>query len=159
MELAIRTGILADHAGLTSRVVARQPMIVWRPRLSGCTSYTGKLEKARLSPGRCLPSFRTGATPDISGCGRSVEILPRNTIRLDDLEAVAQAAASGAGLAWLPAWLVRDRLAEGVFVQVLADRLPFLYDCHSVWLQTPHLLRKVSMAVDALAEALPRDIV
>ncbi len=66
------------------------------------------------------------------------------------------AASSGMGLAWLPSWLVRDRLQEGTLVQLLSDQPGLPYDCYAMWLQTPHLSLKVRIAVDALAIALPK---
>jgi DNA-binding transcriptional LysR family regulator len=60
------------------------------------------------------------------------------------------------GLAWLPSWLVRERIEAGELVRLLPDQPEFLYDCHALWLQTPHLPLKVRLAVDALAAALPR---
>lgn len=59
------------------------------------------------------------------------------------------------GLAWLPYWLVRERVQAGALVQLFPDQPAFLYDAYALWLQTPHLPRKVRLAVDALAEALP----
>ncbi|WP_252405676.1 LysR substrate-binding domain-containing protein, partial [Escherichia coli] len=41
------------------------------------------------------------------------EIMPAGRLRLDDLDAIADAAAAGMGLAWLPSWLVRERLRAG----------------------------------------------
>lgn len=61
----------------------------------------------------------------------------------------------GMGLAWLPSWLVRERIQAGTLVRVLPGEADFLYDAYALWLQTPHLPLKVRLAVDALAEALP----
>jgi DNA-binding transcriptional LysR family regulator len=83
-------------------------------------------------------------------------VRPLARVRLDDLEAIAEAAADGAGLAWLPAWLVRERLETGVLVHVLPADAGFLYDAHALWLRTPHLPMKVRLAIDALAAALPK---
>jgi DNA-binding transcriptional LysR family regulator len=72
------------------------------------------------------------------------------------IDAIADAATTGMGLAWLPSWLVRERIQAGELVQVLPDQPAFLYDAYALWLQTPHLPRKVRLAVDALVDALPR---
>jgi hypothetical protein len=58
-------------------------------------------------------------------------------------------------LAWLPFWLVRDRIRAGALVPLLPDQPEFLYDGHALWLPTPHLPLKIRVAVDALAVALP----
>ena len=77
-------------------------------------------------------------------------------LRLDDLEAIADAATRGMGLAWLPSWLVRERLERGTLVRVLGNEGELPYDCHALWLPTPRLPLKVRLAVDALAAALPK---
>ncbi len=84
------------------------------------------------------------------------EIWPAGRLRLDDLEAIGDAATGGMGLAWLPSWLVRDRLQSGALIAVLKDQPEFLYDCHALWLPAPRLPPKVRLAVDALAAALPK---
>ena len=60
------------------------------------------------------------------------------------------------GLAWLPSWLVRERLDSGTLVRVLGNEGELPYDCHALWLPTPRLPLKVRLAVDALAAALPK---
>ena len=85
-----------------------------------------------------------------------MEVMPASRLRFDDLDAIADAAAAGMGLAWLPCWLVRERIQAGALVPLLPDQPGFLYDSHALWLQTPHLPLKVRLAVDALAAALPK---
>jgi DNA-binding transcriptional LysR family regulator len=77
-------------------------------------------------------------------------------LRFNDLEAIADATVAGIGLAWLPCWLIRDRVLSGELVRVLDDRPGIVLDTHALWLQTPHLPLRVRLAVDALAEALPK---
>ena len=88
--------------------------------------------------------------------GSLAEIAPVGRLRLDDLDAIADAAIDGMGLAWLPYWLVRQRIEAGRLVRLLGDHPDYLYDCNALWLQTPHLPLKVRLAVDALATGLPR---
>lgn len=59
------------------------------------------------------------------------------------------------GLAWLPYWLVRERVQAGALVPLFPDQPGFLHDAYALWLQTQHLPRKIRLAVDALAGALP----
>lgn len=157
-DLAIRTGDLEDKAGVIARRLARQHMIV-----CAAPSYLRKHGRPRRledlgkhqaiiyrRSGRVRPWLfpREGQPP--------VEITPANRLRLDDLDAIADTAVTGMGLAWLPSWLVRERIQAGALVQLLPDQPPFLYDCHAVWLQTPRLPMKVRLALDALAAALPK---
>jgi DNA-binding transcriptional LysR family regulator len=157
-DLAIRTGELEDRGGLIARSVARQRMIV-------CAS-PAYLEKhgrpqgiADLSRHQAIIYSRSGRIPPwlFPRDGQPpAEVTLATRLRLDDLDAIADAAAIGMGLAWLPTWLVRERIQSGALVGLLPDEPEFLYDVYTIWLQTPHLPLKVRLAVDALAAGLPR---
>jgi DNA-binding transcriptional LysR family regulator len=96
---------------------------------------------------------RSWLFPDAEGRVREAPI--RSRVRFDDLEAIADAAATGLGLAWLPCWLVADRLRGGALVRVLADVPGLVYDTHALWPHAPHLPSRVRAVIDALAERLP----
>ncbi|MBR0645416.1 LysR family transcriptional regulator [Plastoroseomonas hellenica] len=156
-DLAIRTGALEDRAGVMARRVARQRMIVCaspayldrhgRPRrVEDLAAHQAILYSRSGRPGPWLFP-RDGEPP--------AAVTPVSRFRLDDLDAIADAAAAGMGLAWLPSWLVRDRIQAGALVPLLPDQPEFLYDGHALWPQTPHLPLKVRVAIDALAAALP----
>ncbi|GGE99107.1 LysR family transcriptional regulator [Aliidongia dinghuensis] len=157
-DLAVRTGGLEDRAGVIARRVARQRMVV-----CASPSYLERHPAPRriedLEEHQAIVYRRAGRVapwlfprPD----GEPAEVAPVSRWRLDDLDAIADVAATGIGLAWLPYWLVRERIEAGALVPLLPDQPGFLYDCHALWLQTPHLPLKVRLAVDALAAALPR---
>ncbi|UVC13899.1 LysR family transcriptional regulator [Mesorhizobium onobrychidis] len=158
-DLAIRTGNLEDQAGVMARRVARQRMVV-------CASPS-YLEMHGLP--RQIEDLGSHQTIIYRRSGRVVqpwlfprhgqpalEVMPVSRLRFDDLAAIADAAAAGMGLAWLPYWLVRARIQAGALVPLLSDQPGFLYDAYALWLQTPHLPLKVRLAVDTLAAALPR---
>jgi DNA-binding transcriptional LysR family regulator len=157
-DLAIRTGDLEDKAGVTARRIARQCMVVCASPsyldMHGQPRQIEDLSKHHAvvyrRSGRVRPwLFPRDDQPPL-------EVTPINRLRLDDLDAIADAATSGMGLAWLPSWLVRERIQAGALVALLPDQPGFLYDGYALWLQTPHLPRKVRLAVDALAAALPK---
>jgi DNA-binding transcriptional LysR family regulator len=157
-DIAIRTGSLEDKAGVIARRVARQRMIV-------CASPTyleihgQPRQMADLSGHDAVMYRRSGrVSPWLfpRDDQSPAEVTPANRIRLDDLDAIADAAAAGMGLAWLPYWLVRERIQAGSIVQLLPNQPVFLYDAYALWLKTPHLPLKVRLAVDALAIALPK---
>ena len=76
-------------------------------------------------------------------------------IRLDDLEAISDAAAAGLGLAWLPCWFIRERVTNGELVR-LFDHLPAAeFDTSALWLKTPFLPSRVRLLIDALVLRLP----
>lgn len=157
-DLAIRTGLLEDRAGVTARRVARQRMIVCASP-SYLASHGKLLRIEDIGRHQAILYSRGGRTGPWLFPRRdepALEITPASRLRLDDLDAIAEAAALGMGLAWLPRWLVRERMQSGRLVPVLPEQPDFLYDCHALWLQTPHLPLKVRLAVDALAAALPK---
>lgn len=87
--------------------------------------------------------------------GRNEEITPAARLRFDDLEAIADAACAGMGLAWLPYWLIRKRLHSGALQQLLADGPDFSFPIHAIWPQTPQLPYRIRAAIDTLVESLP----
>ncbi|MDQ0469331.1 LysR family transcriptional regulator [Labrys wisconsinensis] len=156
-DLAVRTGVLEDRGGLVARRLARQRMLV-----CAAPSYLDRHGRPRtlddLTRHQAIVYRRSGRVRPwlFPRQGQSAaEIMPVGRLRLDDLDAIADAAADGMGLAWLPGWLVRERIRAGTLLALLPDQPHYLYDCHAVWLQTPHLPLKVRLAVDALAAALP----
>ena len=82
-------------------------------------------------------------------------MLPQSRLCLDDLGAIADAAAAGVGLAWLPCWLVRERVASGELRLVLTDIPAIAFDVNAVWVQSPAMQPKVRLAIDTLAAKLP----
>jgi DNA-binding transcriptional LysR family regulator len=157
-DLAIRTGALEDRSDLMARRVGRQHMVVCaapaylkrqgRPkRIADLGKHQALIYRrsARTSPWL----FPRRAEPPAA-------FTPVGRFRFDDLDAIADAATAGMGLAWLPSWLVRERVAAGALVTLLPKEGEFLYDVTALWLQTPHLALKVRVAIDALAAALPK---
>ncbi|MCK1411153.1 LysR family transcriptional regulator [Bradyrhizobium sp. 76] len=157
-DLAIRTGDLNDQSGLMTRRIASQRMVV-----CGSRSYLRANGKPKSlddlaahqaiiyrRSGRVRPWLfpREGQPPS--------EIMPAGRLRLDDLNAIADAATQGMGLAWLPYWLVRERLRAGTLINLLSGQPGFLYDCHALWPRSPRMPPKVRAAVDALAAVLPK---
>lgn len=160
-DLAIRTGTLDDKAGVIARRVARQGMVVCAA-LSYLRIHGEPRRIENLADHQAIVYRRLGQVVQpwlfVREGQPTLEITPTGRLRLDDLDAIADAAADGMGLAWLPWWLVRDRIQAGALMALLPDQPKYLYDCHALWLQTPHLPLKVRLAVDALAAALPKSM-
>ncbi|WP_342713534.1 LysR family transcriptional regulator [Bradyrhizobium sp. B124] len=157
-DFAIRTGDLDEQSGVIARRIARQRMVVCgsraylkahgKPRTLDELGQHQAIVYRRLGRARPWLFPRDGQPPR--------EVWPAGRLRLDDLEAIADAAARGMGLAWLPSWLVRERLERGALVRVLGNEGELPYDCYALWLPTPRLPLKVRLAVDALAATLPK---
>ncbi|RCS22145.1 LysR family transcriptional regulator [Phyllobacterium salinisoli] len=157
-DLAIRTGSLEDKTGIMARRIARHPMLV-----CAAPSYLDEHGLPKhiedLSAHHAIiysrPGWvhswlfpRDGAPP--------MEVTPVNRLRLDDLDAIADAAAAGMGLAWLPSWLIRERIKTGALVPLLPDQPAYVFDNYALWLQAPHLPLKTRLAIDAVAAELPK---
>ncbi|QSQ20440.1 LysR family transcriptional regulator [Pyxidicoccus parkwayensis] len=156
-DLAVRVGPLDDHAGLTARRLGVQEMVV-------CASpaYVAKHGSPKtlddLKHHEGIVYGRNGFTkawwfPDGQGGMRHVSVPSR--LRLDDLETIADAAVQGAGLAWVPCWLIGERLRKKQLTLVLQDVPRYGNEIFAVWPQNKHLPSKVRTAIDVLAARIP----
>jgi DNA-binding transcriptional LysR family regulator len=156
-DLAVRVFADTKAAGLMSRRVGRQEMTICAspayveqrgaPRSRDDLARHDLLLYGRDSGVRdwTLPN-EAGRQPDISGAAR---------IWLDDLDALADAAEMGLGLAWLPCWLVRARIRSGTLVQLLPDEPRGVMDITALWPQAPFMPARLRAALDRLASELP----
>ncbi|HEX7987272.1 MAG TPA: LysR family transcriptional regulator [Duganella sp.] len=157
-DLAIRCGVLgAESEGLRARKLA-----VLRKRVCASPAYVAACGQPRASAElaahgiliyRRAERINTWQLPDATG--KIVDLALTSRLQLDDLEAIADAAVAGMGLAWLPEWLVRERLRSGALVGVMDDQPGATMDCHALWPATPHMSLRLRLAVDALVEQLP----
>ncbi|UQA56897.1 LysR family transcriptional regulator [Polyangium aurulentum] len=158
VDLAIRGGTLADSAGLMSRRLGTQVKVV-----CAAPSYLAERGLPRtladLARHECLAysvTSRVRAWQFLDAEGRSQEAPISSRIHFDDMEALADAAAAGAGIAWLPGWLVADRIRSGALVRVLEGESDVGCDVHAVWPRTSHLPSKVRVVIHELAARVPR---
>ena len=157
-DLAVRGGFVADRVGLMMRRLGAQHMVICgspaylaaRGHPRGIEDLAGHEGVTYCNAGSASRPWRCPTTD-----GRIIEIPIKSRIRLNDVEALVDAAVSGAGLAWLPCWLIAERLRRGELVQVLGDLPSLAYEMFAVWPQTPHLPSRVRVAIDALATDLP----
>lgn len=157
IDLAIRTGEPESRSGMIARRVGRQRMVVCAA--PGYLAEWGQPDSIEALAGhRVIIYHRSGRTRPwlFPREGQApLEVTPDYRLRFDDLAAIADATLLGMGLAWLPYWLVRESILSGELVELLPQQPGFLYDVYATWLQTAQLPRKVRLAIDALAEALP----
>lgn len=74
---------------------------------------------------------------------------------LDDLQAVADAAIAGVGLAWLPSWLIAHYVLRGQLQAVLPGHREQPMPIHVIWPTATHMPAKTRCAIDALVAGTP----
>lgn len=156
-DLAIRNGVLRDEAGLAARKIAAHRMT-----LCASPDYLAARGAPRtvadLDGHDLIVYARSGETKRwalLENDGTAVDYFPETRLRLDDLEVIADAAASGMGIAWLPCWLVRDYVAAGTLAPALKTVSSREVNVYAVWPQTPQLSLKMRAVIDLLAARLP----
>ncbi|MBA8880499.1 LysR family transcriptional regulator [Phyllobacterium myrsinacearum] len=156
-DLVVRNTTLPDSAVLTARRIARQRMTI-----CAAPSYLAARGSPReigdIAEHDSIVYGRDGSTrpwlfPD--GKGGTYAAPARTRLILDDLEAAADMAVAGMGLAWLPCWLIRERVASGSLVRVLPDIEPLVFDTYAVWPRAPFMPARMRVLIDALASRLP----
>jgi DNA-binding transcriptional LysR family regulator len=85
-----------------------------------------------------------------------IQIRPASRLRFDDLEVIADTVADGMGLAWLPYWLIRERLRRGELVEIWGHRPTAVMECYAVWPAAQYLPLRSRLAIDTLAAELPK---
>ncbi|WP_224369008.1 LysR substrate-binding domain-containing protein [Hyalangium versicolor] len=157
-DVVVRNGPLPDNTGLTARKLCSQRMTVCAaPSYLAARGRPRRLEDLvdheAVVYGRA-GKIRSWLFPDGHGGVRSPRLSTR--IRMDDLEAVADAAVAGRGISWLPCWLISERVRSGALVLLLKDLPALSFETYALWPQSPHLPSRVRVVIDALAERLPR---
>jgi len=157
-DLAVRIGGLPDSASLAARHLATQRM-----GICAAPSYLAKhglpASAQELDGHTGIVYGRSGQSPpwrvrDSAGAVYEPRINTR--IRFDDLSAIADAALAGAGLAWLPCWLMAPHVRTGKLQMVMNSERVVATDIHAVWPRARHLSTKTRAAIDALAVEIPQ---
>ncbi|AHG19571.1 LysR family transcriptional regulator [Chania multitudinisentens RB-25] len=160
-DLAIRNGPLPDSTGLVARRLGdnRMTLCAAPDYLARCglPSNVEELVQHDAISYRRTGVIRSWLIPQADGTVR--EVIPKTRLLMDDLQAIADAAVAGFGIAWLPCWLIRESLLKGELRRVLSEIPGINFEMHAIWPQTPHLPLKVRLAVDALVSQLPSRMV
>ena len=160
VDLAVRNGVLGNGAGLQARRITSQ-----RKVLCAAPAYLAAKgapdEIADLAAHDTLLYWRADhgqawQLPDASG--KLIDVSVTSRLRFDDLEAIANAAVDGMGLAWVPHWLIRDELLAGSLVALWANRPSASMECYAVWPATQYLPLRSRLAIDALVSELPKRV-
>lgn len=157
IDLAVRVGPLPDVAGLATRTLGRivatlcaAPAYLERHGTPQCLEDLP--DHTLLNYGRAgrVTAWRF---PEADGSLRDLRL--DGAVLFDDLEALADAAAGGAGITWLPCFLVSDRLRDGRLVRLMPERAGFAFNVSALWPHGRYLPSKTRAAIDALAARLP----
>ena len=156
-DLAIRNGEIGSGHGLMTRTVGLQRMTVCAAPayLAVAGTPQGLDDLHRHHAVTYARDGRVRAWEFPLDKGAPVAVTPPSRLRFDDLEAIADAAEAGHGLAWLPCWLIRARVHSGTLVPLLADVPRQVFATHALWPAAPHMPMKLRLALDTLGNELP----
>jgi DNA-binding transcriptional LysR family regulator len=73
----------------------------------------------------------------------------------DDIPAIVDAAIAGAGLAWMPCWMLGPHARAGELALVMNSERVLGTEIHAVWPKTKYLPSKIRAAIDALVAEIP----
>ena len=156
-DLGIRIGRLPDSATLAARRLTEETL-----GICAAPEYL-----ARRGLPRDVDDFRghdaviygrhgqnvSWRLRDANGQVREPDVQAR--LRFDDLQAIADAAIAGAGLAMLPCWLLSRYLRSGELQMVMhADRVVGSR-ISAIWPHTHYLPLRTRAAIDLLVERIP----
>ncbi|AWV03198.1 LysR family transcriptional regulator [Burkholderia sp. JP2-270] len=157
-DIAVRIGELADTSTLVGRRLGVQRMGICaspaylerhgRPKgPDELGSHVGIAYSRGGQPAPWRIIGADGAVHDHRAAGR---------LRFDDLQAIADAAAAGAGLAWLPCWLMAPYLRDGRLALVMDSNSVSGAEVFAVRPSSRHVPSKVRVVIDALVDEIPR---
>jgi len=156
-DLAVRVGHLPDSSTLAARRLATQRMVI-------CAAPSYLAEHGKPTSADEFPKHvgivygRSGRIEPWSVRSSEGQVLkPQVDSRLifDDLQAITDAAIAGAGLAWLPCWLMAKHTRTGELELVMDSDLTLATEIHAVWPQSHYLPIKTRKAIDALVAEIP----
>ncbi|CAI1720106.1 LysR family transcriptional regulator [Serratia proteamaculans] len=156
-DLAIRIGTLPDSSSLVGRQLGQHGMTF-------CASpaylqrYGEPQTLSELGQHQAVGYLHAGTLQQWQlkdANGGLQEIKPQARIVMDDMQAITDAAVSGAGVVWLPYWLAREHLYEGRLVAVMRDYGSVDFPVNAVWPHAAYQPLKVRLAVDQLLAQLP----
>jgi DNA-binding transcriptional LysR family regulator len=148
-DLAIRIGEMRENTSLIARTIATQRDIV-----VGSPAYLDGRQPPRapedLAQHNCLSYVNAGQHRAwrFSVSGEVISIRPKARLALDGGEVLRDAAISGAGLAFLPTYLVNDDIAAGRLREVLGDFAAPPIPISAIYPSRRHLAPKVRKFID-----------
>ena len=157
-DLAVRIGELPDSDTLAARKLGSQRMGIcaapsYLARHGTPASVAEFRGHAGIIYGR-LGEHRVWPVREADGTVTEISIEAR--LQFDDLQAIADAALAGVGLAWLPCWMLAQHRKAGELVMVMDSERVLAKEIHAVWPKSRYLPSKTRAAIDALVAEIPR---
>ncbi|WKB53108.1 LysR family transcriptional regulator [Eleftheria terrae] len=156
-DLAVRVGPLPDSSSLAARALGMQRMgICAAPSYLARHGRPASFDDLAHHTG-ILYHRHDGDKPWRlqHDDGQLREVRVQGRVRLDDLQAIADAALAGVGLAWLPCWLTAPHLRSGALELVFSSERVAPVEIQAVWPQSRYLAAKTRVAIDTLVAGLP----
>ncbi|MBY2909985.1 LysR family transcriptional regulator [Rhizobium leguminosarum] len=150
-DLAIRIGEMRENTSLIARTIATQRDIV-----VGSPAYLDGRQPPRapedLTQHDCLSYVNAGQHRAwrFSVNGEVIAVRPKARLALDGGEALRDAAISGAGLAFLPTYLVTEDIVAGRLREVLEDFAAPPIPISAIYPSRRHLAPKVRRFIDLI---------
>jgi len=141
-DLAVRIGTLPNTDRLSARRLGEQAIA-----LAASPAYLqrmGPIESIEDLAGHRGIAYRSNGRERVA-----------SPLILDDLQAVADAAIAGVGLAWLPSWLIAHYVLRGQLQAVLPGHREQPMPIHVIWPTAVHMPAKTRCAIDALVAGTP----
>ncbi|KXZ62380.1 LysR family transcriptional regulator [Acinetobacter venetianus] len=85
-----------------------------------------------------------------------ISIKPKAKFMLNDMQTIKNTVLLGAGVAWLPDWLIQDELQQGKLIQTLSDVTTINFPIHVVWSSQSFMPLKTRLAIDHLVKHLSK---
>lgn len=156
-DLAVRIGTLEDNSSLIARKLTHHSMV-----LCASPAYIGEAGEPaspdNLQQHALIAYIFSGRILEWcikKGDSGIYKMTPSARLMMDDMQGIKDSAIAGAGIAWLPDWLVREQLISGKLIQVLKNWSSERQLVYAVWPHRPYLPFKVRLAVDKLVSELP----
>lgn len=155
-DLVVRTGALANETDLRARRLGTQTMALCAsPAYLRTRAVPSTLDDLAAHDMLAYGKGDRVVPWRFHEAGQSRNINPNGRLRFDDLESIAAAAVDGAGLAWLPSWLIAGQLASGRLVELLTALRGPGFDVYAVWPLGRHLPMRVRLVIDELVAHMP----
>lgn len=161
IDLALRSGPLADSALLAARPLCRQWVAVYAaPGYLAAHPHPRSLDElvAQRDQHCYIAYARDGNVKpwlfnDADGHVIAFDVSSR--FACDSLEVVADAGVAGLGLVRLPTWLAAPSLSSGALVRVFDEPQPYGYELNAIWPQTRVMPLRLRVMIDRLVQRLP----